>query len=111
MTFGQAIRSRRCSLELTAQSVHKRILKTGGAAISSQYFSDIEHGKRVPQRWMMKPLAKALKLSEDYLFYLAGLWPQKERKLMSEREFTMRLDAFRRVSAKKIMWNLGADKK
>jgi transcriptional regulator with XRE-family HTH domain len=53
----------------------------GGGSISAQYLNDIEHDRRSPSSdHMIHQFAHVLKVSANYLYYLAGRVPAEMRE-------------------------------
>jgi transcriptional regulator with XRE-family HTH domain len=80
MTFGQAIAAERKKRGWRRKDLAARILKEDGTPISPQYLNDIELDRRnPPSEYLLEQIAIALGLDADYLFYLAGRIPPKDR--------------------------------
>jgi transcriptional regulator with XRE-family HTH domain len=76
LTFGNFIVRRRKELELTQKDVAARIKQDDGNPLSVQYLSDIEHGRRgAPPDYVIKQLARVLRLELDLLYFRAGRLP------------------------------------
>jgi transcriptional regulator with XRE-family HTH domain len=84
-TFGQIISEARKELELSQKELAARVRKEDGEAISPQYLNDIEHDRRnPPSEYIIRQLAKHLKLKEEPLVAAAGMWPEDlQQKLRS----------------------------
>lgn len=86
--IGEYIRDRRKTLNLTQQAIANHI------QIQKAHISDIELGRRSPAPSRLADLATVLDCSEDYLWYLLGLWPPQCLGL-PENEFREALERFR----------------
>ena len=76
MTFGEAITQARQAIQLQQKEVAAMTRKDNGAPISAQYLNDIEHDRRHPRNpRIIRQLASALNMDQDYLFFLAGRIP------------------------------------
>ena len=97
-TFGSAISNVRKKNRLSLKDLSSQILREDGQAISPQYLNDIEHDRRRPSSdHMVQQLADVLKINRDWLYYLAGRFPEDvRRRQFSEREVRQRMVAFRR---------------
>jgi transcriptional regulator with XRE-family HTH domain len=98
LTFGKVISEARKSKEWSLKDVCSRVLREDGEPISVQYLNDIEHDRRSPSSdRMVKQFAEALGISADWLYYLAGRFPDDIRKKkLSEGQLTDAMVAFRR---------------
>ena len=75
-TFGQIISEARKALGLSQKDLAAKVLKEDGEPISPQYLNDIEHDRRnPPSEFIIRQLAKHLKLKEEPLVAAAGMWP------------------------------------
>jgi transcriptional regulator with XRE-family HTH domain len=76
--------------------VADKVIKENGVPVTVQYISDIELGKRNPKNaYIIKALADALSLDEDWLFYLTGQFPiQYHPFSMRETDFKRGMKAF-----------------
>jgi transcriptional regulator with XRE-family HTH domain len=101
MTFGAAVSEGRKALGLSQKQLASQILKDDGEPISPQYLNDIERDRRnAPSQHFIIGFAKALKISEDYLFALAQAWPKDIAEKMSKsspEEVQEAFVAFRRT--------------
>ena len=80
MTFGQTIAKTRKELGLSQRELALRVAKEDGTSISPQYLNDIErHRRNPPSDYLLRQLARALDLDEDYLYFLAGKLPTDMR--------------------------------
>lgn len=80
-TFGRAIAGERKNAGLSQKQLAERILREDGEPISPQYLNDIEHDRRSPSSdHMIQTFAKVLKISENWLYYLAGRIPAAMRQ-------------------------------
>ena len=100
-TFGTAVSEARKALALSQKQLASQILKEDGEPISPQYLNDIERDRRnAPSQHFILEFAKALKVSEDYLFALAQAWPRDIAEKMSKsspEEVQEAFVAFRRT--------------
>jgi transcriptional regulator with XRE-family HTH domain len=79
-TFGQVISQARRRAGLSQRELAARIRKDDGDAISPQYLNDLERDRRnPPARPLLRQLAAALDLPEEYLDFLAGQLPEDLR--------------------------------
>ena len=97
-TFGSAISNVRKKKRLSLKDLSSRIRREDGQTISPQYLNDIEHDHRRPSSdHMVKQLANVLEIDRDWLYYLAGRFPDDiRRRQFSEEEVQKRIVAFRR---------------
>ncbi|MEX2166674.1 MAG: helix-turn-helix transcriptional regulator [Methyloceanibacter sp.] len=97
-TFGRAISSARKKKEWNLKDLASRILREDEEPISVQYLNDIEHNRRSPSSdRMVKQFADALGVDADWLYYLAGRFPEDVRlKKMTENEVAHAMTAFRK---------------
>lgn len=97
-TFGRAISRARKEKTWSLRELSERILREDGTPISVQYLNDIEHDRRSPSSdRTVKQFADALSINADWLYYLAGRFPDDVRnKKMSEKELADAMVAFRR---------------
>ena len=97
MTFGRAISSTRKENQWSLKELALRIRREDGQTISAQYLNDIEHDRRRPSSdHMLQQFADALDISRDWLYYLAGRFPEDVREQqLSQREVEQRMFAFR----------------
>lgn len=98
VTFGRAISDARKKMGWSLKELCSRVLREDGDAISPQYLNDIEHDRRSPTSdRMVKQFSEALRLDADWLYYLAGRFPDdiRERRLSSE-QVVEAMVAFRR---------------
>ena len=76
LSFGAAILKGRTDKQLLQKDVAAAIEKQDGVAMSASYLNDIERDRRnPPNAHIIRQLASALDLDEDYLFFLAGRIP------------------------------------
>ena len=96
-TFGSAISKARKANEWALKDLASRILREDGEPISLQYLNDIEHDRRSPSSdRMVQQFAEALDLNQDWLYYLAGRFPEWVRKRkLSEKQIAEAMVAFR----------------
>ena len=97
-TFGSAISNVRKKNRWSLKDLSSQIQREDGQAISPQYLNDIEHDRRRPSSdHMVQQLADVLKINRDWLYYLAGRFPEDiRRRQFSEKEVQERIVAFRR---------------
>lgn len=87
-TFGRAISAARKSKGWALKDLAARVEKEDGSSISPQYLNDIEHDRRSPSSdQMVQQFAEALGIEPDWLYYLAGRFPEdiREKKLSKEQ--------------------------
>jgi transcriptional regulator with XRE-family HTH domain len=96
-SFGKAISQARKELEWSLKDLAAKVLREDGEAISVQYLNDIEHDRRSPSSdRMVQQFAEALDIDKDWLYYLAGRFPEDVRdKKLSEEEVAKAMLAFR----------------
>lgn len=96
-TFGGAISKARKAKEWALKDLASRVLREDGEPISLQYLNDIEHDRRSPSSdRMVQQFADALDLNQDWLYYLAGRFPEWVRKRkLSEQQVAEAMVAFR----------------
>lgn len=99
MTFGQAISSARKQLGLSQKDLAARVIKADGNAISPQYLNDLERDRRnPPSDYLLAQVAAALDLPRDYVYYLAGRYPEGVHDINYDIEAVQEaFGAFRRV--------------
>ena len=97
-TFGRAIGNARKRKGWSLKDLGSRIRREDGQTISPQYLNDIEHCRRSPSSaHMVQQFAAVLEINRDWLYYLAGRFPEDVRRLrLSETEVERRMVAFRR---------------
>ncbi|MEX2177770.1 MAG: helix-turn-helix transcriptional regulator [Gemmatimonadaceae bacterium] len=74
-SFGDVVAAERKRRVWSLRELADRVPSEKGSPISPQYLNDIEHNRRVPAELVIEGLAKALGLTKDYLFHLAGKLP------------------------------------
>jgi transcriptional regulator with XRE-family HTH domain len=80
-TFGGFIAKTRKELGLSQKQLAEMVEREEGGSISAPYLNDIEHGRRSPSSdHMTRQFARALKVSPNYLSYLAGRVPAPLRQ-------------------------------
>ena len=96
-TFGRAISVTRKGKGWSLKEVASLIRREDGQGISPQYLNDIEHDRRCPSSdHMVQQIAGVLEINRDWLYYLAGRFPEDvRRQQLSEKEVTRRMVAFR----------------
>ena len=97
-TFGSAISNVRKKNHWSLKDLSSQIRREDGQTISPQYLNDIEHDRRRPSSdHMVQQFADILKIDPDWLYYLAGRFPEDiRRQQFSEEEVQERIVAFRR---------------
>ena len=99
LTLGNVIASARKKLKISQKQLASKIIKEEGeGTISVPYINDIECGRKSPSSdYLISQIAKVLSLNPDYLFYLNGRFPAKERQSkMSPEKFQKAMIAFRK---------------
>ena len=102
MSFGRTISQARKKEQWALKDVCELVKREDGEPISPQYLNDIEHVRRSPSSdRMVQQFAEALDIDPDWLYYLAGRFPEDvRRKNMSEKEVAKAMVAFRGGSAR-----------
>lgn len=81
MSFGQVITTARRQAGLSQKDLAARVRKEDGEPISPQYLNDLERNRRnPPSEHLLRQLAYELGISEEYLFFVAGQFPEDLRK-------------------------------
>lgn len=79
-TFGSVIVNSRKEQSMSQKDLAARIKREDGESISPQYLNDIERDRRNPTSdHLIHQFAKVLSIEEDYLYYLAGRFPEDLR--------------------------------
>jgi transcriptional regulator with XRE-family HTH domain len=101
-TFGGAISEARKAKGWSLKDLSSKVLREDEEAISPQYLNDIEHNRRSPSSdRMVQQFADALGMDPDWLYYLAGRFPEDVRdKKLSEKQVADAMVAFRGGPAK-----------
>ncbi len=96
-TFGRAISRARKARAWSLRDVASQIRREDGQTISPQYLNDIEHDRRNPTSdHMVQQFAVVLDIDRDWLYYLAGRFPDDvRRQQLSETEVAQAMRAFR----------------
>lgn len=96
-TLGGAISKARKAKGWALKDLASQVLREDGEPISLQYLNDIEHDRRSPSSdRMVQQFAEALDLNQDWLYYLAGRFPEWVRKRkLSEKQIAEAMVAFR----------------
>ncbi len=97
-TFGRAISQARKSKKWSLKDLAEKVVREeDGQPISPQYLNDIEHDRRSPSSdWLVKQFANALDLDADWLYFLAGRFPDDIRnKKLSPEDVKNAMVAFR----------------
>lgn len=102
-TFGECITRHRKNLGFTQKEVAARIMQDDGKALSVQYLNDIEHGRRgAPPDYVIKQLARVLRLELDVVYFRAGRIPYDIRsRSISDDRAAAAFQAFRRTLRRK----------
>lgn len=97
-TFGGAISDARKAKGWALKDLAAKVLREDEEPISPQYLNDIEHDRRSPSSdRMVQQFADALGIDRDWLYYLAGRFPDDVRdKNLSAKQVTELMVAFRR---------------
>ncbi len=97
-TFGGAISEARKAKGWALKDLAAKVLREDEDPISPQYLNDIEHDRRSPSSdRMVQQFADALGIDRDWLYYLAGRFPDDVReKNLSAKQVTEAMVAFRR---------------
>lgn len=97
VTFGSAISAARKEKGWALKDLAARVYREDDVAISPQYLNDIEHDRRSPSSdRMVQQFADALGIDRDWLYYLAGRFPEDVRdKKLSEKQVSELMVAFR----------------
>lgn len=100
-TFGSAISEARKAKGWALKDLAARVLREDDDPISPQYLNDIEHDRRSPSSdRMVQQFANALGIDRDWLYYLAGRFPEDVReKDVSQKQVSEAMVAFRRKLA------------
>lgn len=100
-TFGSAIGEARKAKGWALKDLAARVLREDDDPISPQYLNDIEHDRRSPSSdRMVQQFANALGIDRDWLYYLAGRFPEDVReKDVSQKQVSEAMVAFRRKLA------------
>jgi transcriptional regulator with XRE-family HTH domain len=98
-TFGSAISDARKAKGWALKDLAARVRREDDEPISPQYLNDIEHDRRSPSSdRMVQQFADALGIDRDWLYYLAGRFPDDIRdKKLSEKQVSEVMVAFRRT--------------
>ena len=96
-TFGKAISTARKAKGWSLKELADKILRDDGEPISPQYLNDIEHDRRSPSSdRLVQQFAEALNLDADWLYFLAGRFPEDIRgKKLTEKDVVQAMRAFR----------------
>ena len=99
-TFSRAISYARKEKGWSLKDLSSRIRREDGQPISPQYLNDIEHDRRRPSSdHIVQQFADALEVDRDWLYYLAGRFPEDvRRRQFSEQEVKQRMVVFRNSS-------------
>ncbi len=103
MSFGSVISDARKRRSLSQKELASRIKKEDGTAISPQYLNDLERDRRnPPNQHLLDQLAGQLQLTREYLFYVAGTYPDdlKPAGTESPERVAAAFRAFRRALQK-----------
>lgn len=96
-SFGRAISQARKQKEWALKDLASKILREDGEPISLQYLNDIEHDRRSPSSdRVVQQFADALGIDRDFLYYLAGRFPEDVRqRQLSEKQVAAAMVVFR----------------
>lgn len=96
-TFGRTISQARKEKGLSLKELAGRVRRDDGEPISPQYLNDIEHDRRSPSSdRLVQQFAEALDIEADWLYFLAGRFPEDIRKRsLSAKDVTSAMRAFR----------------
>jgi transcriptional regulator with XRE-family HTH domain len=101
MSFGQTISQARRQAGMSQKDLAAMIRKEDGAAISPQYLNDLERDRRNPPgEHLLKQFAGVLQIAPEYLYFVAGHYPEdlRDRGYAPER-VAAAFRAFRRTLA------------
>lgn len=99
-SFGRAISLARRAKGMSQKELASAVKKDEGeGSISPQYLNDIEHDRRSPSSdFLVKQFATILELKTDYLYFLAGKFPEEFRKKSLTQDQVMNaMMAFRKT--------------
>lgn len=98
ITFGRAIAEARKALAMSQKELAEKVQREEGGPISPQYLNDIEHDRRSPSSdHLVHEFARILKISPDFLYYLAGRLPDDIRRAnLKEAQVKNLVAAFRK---------------
>lgn len=98
ITFGRAISKARKEKGWSLKDLASQVRRADGQTISPQYLNDIEHDRRRPSSdHMVQQFIDVLAINSDWLYYLAGRFPEDVRRPQySEQEVEQGMVAFRR---------------
>ena len=78
-------------INLSQKQLAEKIQREDGETISPQYLNDIEQDRRAPTSdRLVAQFAEALDLKSDYLHYLNGRFPEKERQAKLTRSSSIK---------------------
>ena len=103
MSFGSVITDARRRRQLSQKELASRVKKEDGDPISPQYLNDLERDRRnPPNEHLLAQLATELELTPEYLFYVAGTYPDDLKSAGSEspQRVAAAFRAFRRALGK-----------
>jgi transcriptional regulator with XRE-family HTH domain len=103
-TFGAYISEVRKEKGLSQKQLAELVEREEGGSISPQYLNDIEHDRRSPSSdHIIQQFARILKVSANYLYYLAGRMPAELRdaNMRPHQVDDLVATAFRRTSPPK----------
>src|SRR5687767_259296 len=76
MSFGSVISDARRRRQISQKELASRVKKEDGTPISPQYLNDLERDRRnPPNEHLLSQLASELDLAPEYLYYVAGTFP------------------------------------
>ena len=80
MSFGSVVSEARRRQRLSQKELASRVKKEDGDPISPQYLNDLERDRRnPPNEHLLAQIAEQLGLEREYLFYVAGTYPDDLR--------------------------------
>ncbi|MBR0795661.1 helix-turn-helix transcriptional regulator [Bradyrhizobium jicamae] len=96
-SFGGAIAEARKAKGWSLRELASRILREDEESISQQYLNDIEHDRRSPSSdRMVQQFSDVLGINRDWLYYLAGRFPEDVRvRNLSQEQVRKAMLAFR----------------
>ena len=100
-TFGGLISKERKEKGISQKELAKKIEKEEGGSIAPQYLNDIEHGRRSPSSdHLINQFADKLDIEADYLFFLAGKFPNDINMQMAPKDVVRAMVSFRKNKKK-----------
>lgn len=100
-TFGGYIAEKRKNEGISQKELASIIIKEDGESIAAQYLNDIERGRRNPSSdHLVRQFAEKLNLKSDYLFFLAGKFPNDVTRNLTPDKVAKAMVAFRQTPEK-----------